>query len=212
MADNIQRYGLRFHSTYHGTGTPPLERYRVVSGYQAAPSGTNVDLYAGDPVVQVAGGGLNLATAGATNQVLGVISHFSAQQYGGNAAQFLPWLDHLPGGTTWTAGTDQEVFAYVIPVAGQIFEIDVDDNVTATTQSAYETIIGHNVNLSYTPSSTLKKAFPQALISTNATTNTFQFRIIDISRQVNIDYSGKFVKLLVTANNVQQAPYQTTGI
>lgn len=211
--DNVQLYGFRWHSTlFGGADKPSPIRCRVASGYQASPGGTNVDLYPGDPVMPVAGGTVALATAGSSTKIYGVIEGFGPVGPGPvPPAGFLPWLNRLPGGTTFTVAEQLEVFAWVIPVFGQVFEVDVNDNTTLTTYSGYVGAIHHNADMAYSASSTLKKAFPKLNISTHNTTNTLQWRIVDIWRRVDIDPTGLNVKLLVTANLVDNAPINTTG-
>ena len=57
------------------------------------------------------------------------------------------------------------------------------------------------------------KMTPQLNVSTHAGTGTLQWRILGVSETLaNKDFSGSYVKLLVTVNVTQQAPVQTTGI
>jgi hypothetical protein len=165
----------------------------------------NVDLNVGDPVKLVSDGTVALAAAG--DSIYGVITGV-APYYDGTTMVF---NNKLPGGTTYGSVLERTSYVYVLPVAGLVFEVDCDENTTATTQAAYTAFIEENCDLSLNADATTKQARPLLDISTHVTT-TAQWRIYDLSRRIDQDFSGTRVKLLVVCNEVQQAPYVTTGV
>lgn len=209
MADNASLYGFRWQKIM-GAGQGDLQPIRcpVASAYQAAPSATNVDLNVGDPVKRVSDGTVALCAAGDATYgiIVGIAPFWDSVQ------KVMRFGNALPGGTTYGTVVPRQSFVWVVPVANQIFEVDCDDNVTFTTYLTYQAAIGENCDITINQSSSTAKANPRLDISTHATTNTLVWRIVDIPRQDAQDYTGNFVKLLVQANVVQQAPYQATGV
>lgn len=209
MSNNLQRYGFRWQGSLQGVQMPVPVRKRIANTYQAAPGATNVDLWAGDPVKLVNDGTIALCAAG--DATYGIIAGFGIQNFSGNALAYWPYLDHLPGGTASATSGDAQVFVFVIPVAGQVFEVCCDDATTATTEAAYNAFIEENCDITINADATAKKAFPLLDISGHGTA-TATWRIIDTAKRVDTDYSGTYVPLLVTCNEVQQSPYIVTGV
>lgn len=208
MADNTYRYGYRPVRFVDGNrDVKPIRRF-VASGYQASPSATSVDLWPGDPVIAVSDGTVAIAAAG--NSIDGVmvgVERYYDSNVGANHI-----ATHLPGGTTWGTVEDRKSIILVVPAANVTFEVCVDDNTTATSESAYRNFIFKNADLAYTPNATTKKAVPSLHITGHNTTNTLGFRIVDVSPRIDVDFTGLNVPLYVTPNLVRQAPYQTTGV
>lgn len=202
MADNPALYGFRWIGS-RGTSIPKPEIYRVASGYQAAPGAVNCDLNPGDPVIKVSDGTVAIATTGV---VFGVIIGVEPFYDGTKMVRD----DRLPGNTVYGSVLERQSKVLVIPVADQLFECVADENTTATTQAAYTAFIGENVDLVMVPVAPL--ATPRLDISTHAVTNTLGWRIVNLGRGVNIDYTGNFVPLVVTANLPQQAPFTILGV
>lgn len=214
MADNTHRYGLRWVGSLSGACYPKPREFLVASAYQATVSAQNVDLNIGDPVsfnVGAPGSGfIELASgAGSPSIFWGVIVGFSNVKVG------LPLLgrkfSRLPGGTTW-ASEQNASKVLVVPFGDNLWEIDVDDKVTATTLAAYRALIDKNCDLTYSRDATnadQPKANPLLDIST-ASDDTADFRIVDVSRTaMNQDFSGSYVKLIVCGNEIGNAPYVT---
>lgn len=205
MADNQARYGFRpVKGAYSGACHPKAVRKSVASGYQAQndAAGFNVDLNVGDPVRILSTGYIELANT--TEDVWGVIQSFGFY-YNSGTGRMEP-TSRLPGGTTWS-GEEQRPWVMVVPVADhQLFEVDVDDAVTATTFAAYQALIGENVTHVCAGVSATARANPQLDISTHAVTAGLTWRIEDVSQSgFNQDYSGANVKLLVSCNLTQHA-------
>jgi len=207
MANNAAQYGFRWQFSLVGRDMP-IVRKRVASGYQAAPGGVNVDLNVGDPVILVNDGTIALAAAG--NSIYGIIAGIG-QYYNAGIGAKVPGGPSLPGGTAYGTNLDNQSIVFVVPAANQVFEIDCDDNVTATTEAAYIALIEENADITINQVSGSTTAKPLLDISDHKTA-TAGCRIVDLGKQGNFDYSGTRVKLLVTVNEVQQAPYVTAGV
>jgi hypothetical protein len=209
MADNTSNYGFRWQKQLGAGSTLQPIRCFAATGYQAAPSATNVDLNVGDPVKRVSDGSVALCAAGdATYGIIVGIGPFYDSVQG-----VMRFGKALPGGTAWGTIMDRQSVLWVVPIAGQIFEVDADDNTTATTQAAYQAFFGENADITINQAAGPPAlANPRLDISTHATTNTLVWRILELSTRQNQDFTGNYVKLLVTGNVVQQAPFQTTGV
>ena len=100
-----------------------------------------------------------------------------------------------------------------MPLAGNIWEVDVTGNTSSSnTLTEYRAMTNRNANLIYsldTSNPDNPRANPLLDVST-LTDDTADFRILGVSKTaMNQDYSGNFVKLLVTVNESGQAPYVT---
>ena len=216
MADNAREYGFRWVRNLQGNSAPKPQRLRIATGYQPIVTGpTNVDLHAGDPVTLLSTGyaQIGVGSEGTQTAIYGVAVGFGPS-YNAAWGGMMP-MNKYPGGTAYSTLLERQSFVWVVPVVGQLFEIDCDDAVTFTTEATYLAAIGENCDFVLTADTTNAndpKATPQLDISTHNTTNTLQCRIEDLSPRVNQDYSGNYVKLQVTFNKVQQAPYNTTGV
>jgi hypothetical protein len=211
MADNQRRYGLRWQRVRGGNNLSP-ERHFVATGYQATSNAINVDLRQGDPVKKVSDGSIALVAAG--NATFGVIEAVAQYYVGAPINAVVPGGPSLPGGTAWGTVQDRISLVMLVPIADQIFEWDCDDAVTATTEASFQAFVGENVDASMNGVSGDTRAYPLLDISTHNTTNTLVWRIVRVPRDsfLNQDFSGNYVKLLVTGNVAQQAPFTTTGV
>lgn len=213
MANNTAKYGFRWVGSADGSCYPkPIEK-RVASGLHFQVSATDVDMNIGDPVELVNDGTVTLATgAGAPSIFYGVIVGIANVKVG------LPLagrkFSRVPAGTTYTLETDVTK-VLVVPFGRNYWEVDVDDNTTATTLAGYRALCGENADLSYTldiTDTSRPKATPRLDISTH-TSATKDFRIIEISKTaLNQDFSGTGVKMIVQVNESGEAPFVTAGI
>ncbi len=207
MANNAFHYGFRWHSNRNGGDTKPQpERVRVATSYAAAPGGVQCDLQPGDVVKKVSDGTVELAVAG--DAFFGVIDYIGWYYDAGVGAMVknsrLPYAQGAYG-----TNYERETEIYIIPAAGQIFRAMADDASTATTYAGYRAFIGENADM--INDAVAPNVRPLLDISTHATT-TAQWRIVDIGREVNIDFTGLYVPILVTGLEIQQAPWATTGV
>lgn len=209
MSDNAIRYGFKWMRSLGGaagSGIYEPRRVAVASGYQAAPGATNCHLWPGDPVTKIGDGTVTLAAA--AGQIDGIIVGIGPY-YNGVTMTF---GDFLPGNTVYGTNLDRTSYVWIVDPGLQLFEAIVNDNTTCVQRSDYQAVVGENVNHILVPDATAFKATPKLNISGHANTNTLQWRIVDIPLRPEIDFTGLNVPLLVTANVVGQAPFQTTGV
>ncbi|MDX2253286.1 MAG: hypothetical protein NW202_13455 [Nitrospira sp.] len=213
MADNQHIYGIRWSSDNRSPMPTPIPK-SIANAYQATNDGAgfNVGLSIGDPVKLVSDGTIALALT--TNAVYGIIVGFLPYW---NGSAMVP-TDYLPGGTSpGTTIRDRRSQALVVPVfPGQLWEIDCDDKVTFTTEAAYEDAEGENCTIvcpGDQSNASRPRANPLLDISLNATTAGLVARIEKISPTVaNQDFSGLYVKLLISFNISQAAGQAATTI
>ena len=214
MTDNLRSYpGFHWQRSLTGHTPPSPIVCRVASGYSGSINGgSTIDINLGDPVRFVSTGTVahaagNEAAANAAEDIFGIVCNI------------LPYWDgtkrtpgfRLPAGTTYGSVLERQSLVEVIPVAGQIFEIGVDDITTATTEAGYIAFIGENCDHRLTTGSE-PKTNCLLDISTHGTA-TAQWRIVDISPNVaNQDFSGANVRLWVTCNEAQNSAFSATGV
>lgn len=216
MADNIELNGFRWRRSLYATGNnePPTVRKSVATGYQFQVGGSiNVDVSPGDPLQLVSDGtvGIRAGTEGTPGVIFGVVKNILPYWSAAQGAMVIGTT--LPGGTAWGTNESRRSWINVIPVFGQIFEIDVSDSATATTFATYLSLTGNNADHILTAVSGETTAQPKLDIATAVGTGTAQWRIWDISEtQENVDLSGANVKLEVMINEGQGAEFSTTGV
>lgn len=214
MTDNLRGYpGFKWVRSLLGTNPPSAIPCRVASGYAGTINGGGaIDLNLGDPVKLVATGTVahaagNEAAGGNGDPIYGII------------VGFLPYWDgqkkvfnyRLPNNTVYGTNLERMSYVLVYPAAGNVWEIDVDDSVTATTEAAYIDLIGTNADHRFTTGSEPKTNC--LLDISTASPATAQWRIHNVSGSAaNQDYSGAYVKLEVTCNETQLAPFVTAGV
>lgn len=203
MVANRVQYGIRWHSSMHGSGMPSPMLARFASGYQPAVNGvadTTLGIRKGDPIRRLSTGYFALAAgneaAGNAAETIDGIVVGIEQYYDGE--KLIVGGTKLPYNTTYS-GRDRESRVWYIPAAGNYWEIDCDDAATATTYAAYLAFQGelcdHRLKSS---SETDGKAWPRLDISTHATASG-QWKIEQISKSMNnVDFAGANVKLIVS--------------
>lgn len=203
--DNMARYGFRWAMAANSHPCPnPVRRY-VADAYQAKADDTttSVDLSIGDPVKRLGDGTVALANLG--DAIYAIVVGFEPYW---NGAAMQP-TNRLPGGTTGGGLLERKSAALVVPATAGYWEIDVDDNVTATTELAYGAFAGENcdhVIVADLTNPSQPKANPQLDIAGH-TTATMQWRIEQISSTLsNQDFAGTRVKLVVRVNESQETP------
>jgi len=201
MADNRHKYGIRFHSTQGGGGRPACIEALVASGY-AGDHGGSVGISIGDPVDLLSTGFMELTNDTAARDTLfGVVMNVANAKVDANG-KARP-ASYLPSGTTYTL-EETTSRLIVAPFSDHIWEMDVDDAVTATTLAAYRAFVGENVDMVFsrdTSNPDRPRCNPLLDISTHATTAALMWRIVGVSKtRENADFSGAFVKLLVQLN------------
>lgn len=214
MADNKRQYGFRFVRSINGIPNPKPIRLAIASAYQPQVSGTNVNLNAGDPVLLTTTGTVIKGVGSETGrtQTYGIIGGFGPMFQSGNMTP----SNNYPAPITYGTVRDRESAVFVYPVYGSIWEVDCNAVLTAaTTYFDYRALIGENADYVLTADTTNSnnpKMTPQLDVNSHAGTAALQCRIEGVSEQIDQDFTGNYVKLYVSFNNVQQAPFQTTGI
>jgi hypothetical protein len=194
---NTARGGFRwrYNKLSPASASEPTMILPVASAYATV-------LYRGDPVKLASTGTIQAAAAG--DRVIGVFD--GAEQYWDGTV--VRKGGSLPV-STYGSNLSRQSLARVIPVAGQVFEVDADDGVTATTQAAHQAFLGENVEWATgTPVGDQSGAVMD--ISTHATTNTLSLRIVDIPNQGQQDFASTAVKYHVEWNLSQDTAAGTT--
>lgn len=210
MANNTSKYGFR--PAFGGQGgipCPKPQRMSVASAYQGQDdaSGFSVDLNIGDPVSLVSTGTVGLANGG--DPVWGVIVGFGYYWDG----EVMTPTNRLPGGNTWGTVEERRPWVWVVPANACQWEVDVDENTTATTFAAYQLLVGQNIDHQCVGDATTAQARPLLDMATVTVAADTTWRIEAVSQtQDNRDFSGERVKLIVSCNESQAAGQAATTI
>lgn len=190
---NTHRYGFRFVRSISGNDTPQTFTFPIASGYQPNPAfgtsdGSNCNLNIGDPVALAADGTLKLTQAGAdttttntdpADYAYGVIVGFPRVIVGG----FPRPGSFYTGGTTYSGGIggDSAPLATIIPVAGNIFEVDANAVVGAGTKTAALGVVGNTATIAYSVLTTgngQPKANPRLSVASLIATGLIQQQLL----------------------------------
>lgn len=201
MANRPNAIGFRWvRNKLAPTSEPPRITLPIASAYATS-------LGRGAPVKLLSDGTVDLAATNAS--VYGVFDGM-AQNYNASTGFVGPAPKYT---ATVTYGSDmtRQSLAYVIPVVGQVFRITCDDNVTATTQAAYEALVGGNIDFA-AGTAVGDRSGHVADISTIATTAE-DLRIVNIPDKTSTDFSATGVEIEVEFNLIQGTQVgSTTGI
>lgn len=220
MADNRPAYGFRLVGLTGGPGHPKPIRKIVASAasFDVTNGLQNAALTMGDVVTLASTGGVTLCAGAETTPanpygvIVGVEPYFDASI--GQAGAMRP-SSELPSDIAWGTVLSRQSKLIIQPfLPGLVFEVDVDDATTATTEAAYQAFIGENVSMINTgiADAVPRRVAPKIDISSHNTTATLCFTIVGISPTLdNVDFSGANVKLLVTANIAQDGAYGLIG-
>jgi hypothetical protein len=194
---NTARGGFRwrYNKLSPTSASEPVQIMPVASAYATV-------LYRGDPVKIASTGTIQAAAPG--DRVIGVFD---------GAEQYWDGTQIRKGGSlpvsTYGSNLTRQSLARVILARGQIFEVDADDGVTATTQAAHQAFIGENAEWATgTPVGDQSGAVMD--ISTHATTNTLSLRLVDLPNQGQQDFAATAVKYHVEFNLTQDTAAGTT--
>ena len=97
----------------------------------------------------------------------------------------------------------------VVPASKCSWAVCVDDAVTATTELAYNNLIGQNVEHTCAGDSATAQARPRVDISGAASTATFGWRIVDVPP--GQDFASANVEVVVEVNESQEAGKPASG-
>lgn len=212
MANN-HVYGIRWFRSLSGQSTPQIVTFPVASDYQAATAGsTNVNLNIGDPV-RVVNGAIQLTldstdttttngTAAAASY--GVLNGFPRAVIRSGVGP----NSYLTGGYTYSGGLggDAAPVASVIPVSGNIFQIDADGVLPTPTRSGALALVGQTAGISYsvlTSGVGQPKANPMLDISTVTSDGTGQGQLLivgvgDIDQDQDYTLTGVTFQVMFT--------------
>ena len=198
MADNRKSYGFTWSTAANGGKScpAPIEMF-VADAFQGQDdgSGFSVDLNANDPVKLVSDG--SVALANTTDNVWGIVVGFVRHFDGTRIARD----SKLPGGSTGGGLLERQSRILVIPARAGLWAVQVDDKTTATTEAAYQALLGENVNHVCAGVTADLTADPQLDISSHNTTATLDWRLVGIDKNLsNADFSQSNVSLIVESN------------
>lgn len=158
---NTHRYGIRFVRSISGNDTPQTFTFPIATAYQPNPvfgtsDASNCNLNIGDPVRLLEDGTVALtqtaqdasgANTDSDDYAFGIVVGFPRVLIGGYPRPG----SFYTGGTTYSGGigSDNAPLVTVIPVDGNIFEIDADAVIGAGTKSAALAIVGQTASITY---------------------------------------------------------------
>ncbi len=203
------RGGLRWERSMYagGNGNPPRMLGRVATGYDGDLSGADIHIMVGMAVKYVNDGTYAIAAAG--DAIAGVVE--GILPYYNSTAALMQYGNYLPNQTAYSTNYSRESQLIIIPVAGQMFRISCDEATSATSYSAYRTLIQNNAD-HIIVAGTAPTAYMLLDVSTavSGTTATAQWRIEEIPDQDLQDFTANYVEVLVTCNEMQRN--STTGV
>lgn len=221
---NTHRYGIRYVRSISGSETPQIFTFPIATAYAPVTiigAGTSVNLNIGDPVRLFEDGSLGLVQAGqdvsganadSDDYAFGVIVGFPRVLVGGAPR---PGSFYTTG-TTYTGGisSDNAPLVSVIPVEGNIFEIDSAAAPSPATLAGAMALVGMTATMTYsvlTAGMGQPKANPLIDLSTAAAggANQLQLQIVGLGKAA---YTQDFTSANVTfqvmwgAKQLQAAP------
>lgn len=215
MADNRHYYGFRPYigDPNGGVCFPQTVRKWVATGKDHTDdNAASMDLNIGDPVKLNSDGSVELAKgASGTEVVWGVVAAFEYYWDG----DFMRPTNKLPNQHAWGTIEERRPWVHVIPARSCWWEIDLDGaaGAVATTKAGFLARVGENVLFTCDGNTTTLKAEPYADSTAIATTAGHSLRIEGISdSRNNEDFSGKYVKLIVSFNETSHAGQAATTI
>jgi hypothetical protein len=157
---NAHRYGFRFVRSISGNDTPQIFTFPIATAYAPTTivgAGTSVNLNIGDPIKLLEDGSIGLVQAGqdasganadSDDYAFGIIVGFPRVIVGGYPR---PGSFYTTG-TTYTGGlsSDTAPLVAVIPVEGNIFEIDAAAAPSPATLAGSMAYVGMTATMSYT--------------------------------------------------------------
>lgn len=214
MADNPAKYGFRLARFRSGFSMSSCEEAFCITGAVfAGGSATAASLRPGDPIVRLTSGAVNVAPGsdGAPGDVLGIVvgikqyldpSFSNAVTARGNA---------VPSAVAYGTNLTLQTKILYIPAEAAVWRINCDEATTATTEAAYQLLVGENVSHIHTAAAASDlKLSPKLDISSHAATATLDWRIVGIPDASMQDFSGANVDLEVICNRPQSFTGATT--
>lgn len=223
---NTHRYGFRFARSISGSETPQTFTFPIPTAYAPVTvvgAGTSVNLNIGDPVNFDEVGGIRLVQQGQASDgsdtddyAWGVIVGFPRVIVGGYPRPG----SFYTSGTAYTGGigSDTAPLVTVIPVAGNIFEIDCDTTHSTPTKSGFMALVGGTGNMVYSVLSSgngQPKANPfldvSDVVLNSAEIN--QLRVVGLGKAGDtMDFTSTNVTMQVMWNEIMPAQAAISGI
>jgi hypothetical protein len=221
---NAHVYGIRYFRSLSGNETPQILTFPIASGYAPVTvvgAGSGVNLNIGDPVKLLEDGTIALVQTGQDNSganadsddyAFGIIAGFPRVVVGG----FPRPGSFYTSGTTYSGGIggDSAPLVAVIPVAGNIFEIDADAVVGAGTKGAAMAVVGQTARIAYsllTSGTGQPKANPLLDVSDLAAGGADQMQLVVVGLgkkgdAMDFESSGVTFQVMFTAQQLAVAP------
>ncbi len=197
MANTNGSFGLRPVGTVGQNGnTGGLTEYRIAS------SNTN-KMYQGSPVKPLAAGVIDIvgAAAGGTVGLLGV---FWGCEYVSSSTGKTVWSNTWPGSG---ADSTYPVKAFVYDDPMQVFVIASDATLTDEATARAHVFANANFSTATTGDDTTGLSAGRLAVSTIATTNTLNLRVMGIQQDPdNADFAAAGIPVLVRLNNHFNSP------
>jgi hypothetical protein len=197
MANTNGSFGLRPVGTVGQNGnTGGLTEYRIASG------NTN-KMYQGSPVKPLAAGVIDIvgAAAGGTVGLLGV---FWGCEYVSSSTGKTVWSNTWPGSG---ADSTYPIKAFVYDDPMQVFVIASDATLTDEATARAHVFANANFSTATTGDDTTGLSAGRLAVSTIATTNTLNLRVMGIQQDPdNADFAAAGIPVLVRLNNHFNSP------
>jgi hypothetical protein len=200
MANTNDKWGLRplskLGSGSNSTGVSSYSMYEIASD-------NTTKLYHGQPVIPLASGYIDAAgaAAGGTVSLLGV---FQGCEYISSTTGKPVWSNYWPGSG---ANSSHAVKAFVCDDPNQLFVIATDATWTSEATARAAVFLNANFTTSITGSDDTGLSYGMLAISTLATTNTLNVRLMGWTEDAaNEDFSAAGIGAIVRINNHFNAP------
>ena len=197
MANSNGAFGLRPYSKVgQNTNSTGMTEYRIAS------DNSNV-IYTGSPVIPLSTGFIDIVGAAAGGTV-GLLGAFNGCEYVSSTTGEVVFSKHWPG-----SGADSNfpVRAFVIHDPLQQFVVASDASLTNEATARAAIFANANFSSGTSGSTTTGKSSAALAVSTIATTNTLNLRIMGIVDDVeNADFAASGIGVIVRLNNHFNSP------
>tara|TARA_R100001510_G_C7594766_1_gene163283 strand:- start:135 stop:770 length:636 start_codon:yes stop_codon:yes gene_type:complete len=197
MANSNGAFGLRPYSKVgQNTNSTGMTEYRIAS------DNSNV-IYTGSPVIPLSTGFIDIVGAAAGGTV-GLLGAFNGCEYVSSTTGEVVFSKHWPG-----SGADSNfpVRAFVFDDPLQQFIVASDASLTNEATARAAIFANANFSSGASGSTTTGKSSAALAVSTIATTNTLNLRIMGIVDDVeNADFAASGIGVIVRLNNHFNSP------
>ena len=197
MANSNGAFGLRPYSKVgQNTNSTGMTEYRIAS------DNSNV-IYTGSPVIPLSTGFIDIVGAAAGGTV-GLLGAFNGCEYVSSTTGEVVFSKHWPGSG---ADSNHPVRAFVFDDPLQQFVVASDASLTNEATARAAIFANANFSSGTSGSTTTGKSSAALAVSTIATTNTLNLRIMGIVDDVeNADFAASGIGVIVRLNNHFNSP------